>query len=211
MSDTNIRVIIADDESLIATSLATLLGLEEDIQVMNTFASGEELLEWWCKREILGDELPHAAVLDLNMAGMDGIETAQALLGSDSTVATMIVTSHARPRGLKKALEAGVKGFLPKSATAEQFASGIRTIIQGRRYLDPDVAALAIALGESPLSERETEVLEQVGSAGSIDDIAATVHLAPGTVRNYLSSAMNKLGSVNRFEAYQQARDSGWV
>lgn len=208
---TDIRVIIADDESLIATSLATLLGLEEDIHVMATFSSGEELLEWWNKRQILGDELPHAAVLDLNMAGMDGIETAQALLDKDSSIATMIVTSHARPRGLKKALKAGVKGFLPKSSTAEQFASGIRAIRQGRRYLDPDVAAHAIGLGESPLSDRETEILEQVGEAGSVEDIAAAVHLAPGTVRNYLSAAMSKLGAVNRFEAYQLARDRGWV
>lgn len=211
MSASPIRVVIADDEALIASSLATLLGLEEGIAVMGTFASGEELVEWWTKCHTVGDPEPHVAVLDFNMTGIDGIATAEKIREISPDVATMIVTSHARPRGLKRALEAGVHGFLPKTASAEEFASAIKTIRQGKRYLDPEVAAEAIGLGESPLSQREAEVLEHAGRGGSIEDIATTVHLAPGTVRNYLSSAMGKLDAVNRFDAYNQARDRGWL
>lgn len=206
-----IRVVIADDEALIASSLSTLLSLEEDIDVIGTFASGEELLEWWQKNLTTGDAVADVGVLDLNMTGIDGIETATKLLELSPQAGMMIVTSHARPRGLKRALSAGIRGFVPKTSGAEEFASAIRTVRDGKRYLDPEVAAAAIGAGESPLSEREAEILEKVGDGGSVEDIAGRVHLAPGTVRNYLSAAMTKTGAANRFEAFQRAQENGWI
>ncbi|QFQ01671.1 Transcriptional regulatory protein UhpA [Corynebacterium urogenitale] len=206
-----IRVVIADDEALIASSLSTLLSLEEDIDVIGTFASGEELLEWWIKQLTFGEPVADVGVLDLNMTGIDGIDTAAKLLQQSPDAGMMIVTSHARPRGLKRALAVGVRGFLPKTSSAEEFASGIRAVHEGKRHLDADVAAAAIGAGESPLSEREAEILEVAGEGGSVEDIAARVHLASGTVRNYLSSAMGKLAAANRFEAYSKARDEGWL
>ncbi|WP_459612774.1 response regulator transcription factor [Corynebacterium urogenitale] len=206
-----ISVVIADDEALIASSLSTLLSLEEDIDVIGTFASGEELLEWWTKQLTLGEPVADVGVLDLNMTGIDGIDTAVQLLEHSPETGILIVTSHARPRGLKRALAVGVRGFLPKTSSAEEFASGIRAVHAGKRHLDADVAAAAIGAGESPLSEREAEILEVAGEGGSVEDIASRVHLAPGTVRNYLSSAMGKLAAANRFEAYSKARDEGWL
>lgn len=206
-----ISLVIADDESLIASSLATLLGLEADITVLRTFAAGEELLEWWQRQLTLNEPVADVAVLDLNMVGMDGIETAAKISHISPGVGLMIVTSHARPREMKRALEIGVKGFLAKTASAQDFASGIRAVHRGRRYLDPEVAAAAIEMGESPLSEREAELLARAGTGASIEDLAHAMHLAPGTVRNYLSSAMSKLGAANRFDAHHRARDAGWI
>ncbi|MFC6146801.1 response regulator [Corynebacterium nasicanis] len=197
-----IRIAIVDDESLVAQSLATLLSLEEDLEVVAVAASGEELLEWWRR----GQELD-VCVCDLQLGGIDGIETARRL----GEVGVLIVTSHARPRALKEALAAGVRGFLPKTSTAADFAAAIRAVHAGRRHIDPELAAWTISAGESPLTERETELLELAGRGGSVEDIAAAAHLAPGTTRNYLSSAMAKVGAQNRFEAYTRARERGWI
>lgn len=206
-----IRIAVVDDESLVASSLATLLGLEEDLEVAVVCGSGEELVAWWRKRQALGEETADVCVCDLQMGGLDGVDTAVALRELTPSVRVLIVTSHSRPRQLKRALAAGVLGFLPKTSTAEEFATAIRTVQAGRRYLDPELAALTIAAGESPLTGREAEVLELAGRGGSVDDIAATAHLASGTTRNYLSSAMGKVGAQNRFEAYTRARELGWI
>ncbi len=206
-----IHLAITDDEALVASSLATLLGLEDDLTVLTICSSGEELLTWWHKQVTTGGQLPDVCVLDLQLGGIDGIDTAARLRESRKDLPVLIVTSHARPRQLKRALAAGIQGFLPKTSTADEFATAIRMVHAGRRYLDPELAALTISTGESPLTEREVEVLELAGRGGSVDDIAATIHLAPGTTRNYLSSAMGKVGAQNRFEAYTLARERGWI
>lgn len=206
-----IRIAIVDDEALVAQSLATLLELEEDLEVLVVCGAGEELLDWWRREATTGGQLPEVCVCDLHMGGIDGVETASRLAEIAPGVTTLIVTSHARPRQLKRALAAGVRGFLPKTATAEEFASAIRAVHAGRRHIDPELAALTISAGESPLTEREAEVLEQAGAGGSVEDIAAATHLAPGTTRNYLSSAMGKVGAQNRFEAFRRARELGWI
>lgn len=206
-----IRILIADDEALVASSLGTLLSLEEDLEVVLTAGSGEEALAWWRRQQTRGEQVADVCVLDLHMGGIDGIDTALELQKLSPGVATMIVTSHARPRGLKRALEQGVLGFLPKTSTAEQFAQAVRTVHQGRRFLDPELAAETISAGQSPLTPREEEVLEAAGRGGSIGEIAAEVHLAQGTTRNYLSSAMGKVGAQNRFEAFTRARELGWI
>ncbi|CUU66726.1 response regulator [Corynebacterium variabile] len=203
-----ITVVVVDDEALVASSLSTLLGLEEDLDVLATLGSGEELLDWW--------DAGHAAdvvVMDLQLGGIDGVETARRLgeRTTGTTAAVLIVTSHGRPRQLRQALAAGVPGFIRKTSTAAEFAAGVRTVHAGRRYLDPDLAAAAIGAGESPLTEREAEVLEAAGRGGSVEQIAAQVHLASGTTRNYLSAAMGKTGASTRFEAWRIARERDWL
>lgn len=213
-----IRVVLADDETLVASSLGTLIGLEDDIDVAAVCGSGEELLEWW-RRELVveegegdvGKQRPSVAVVDLQMGGIDGIETAQRLEEIDENAAVLIVTGHPGPRQLQRALAAGVKGFLPKTSSAEEFAQAIRIVHSGRRWVDPDLAATALAAGDSPLTEREAEVLQYAGTGMDTAAIALAVHLAPGTTRNYLSSAMSKLGAGNRIEAYRKAKDEGWL
>ncbi|MGC3905152.1 response regulator [Corynebacterium variabile] len=203
-----ITVVVVDDEALVASSLSTLLGLEEDLDVLAALGSGEELLDWW--------DAGHAAdvvVMDLRLGGIDGVETARQLgeKTTGTTAAVLIVTSHGRLRQLKQALAAGVPGFIRKTSTAAEFAAGVRTVHAGRRYLDPDLAAAAIGAGESPLTEREAEVLEAAGRGGSVEQIAAQVHLASGTTRNYLSAAMGKTGASTRFEAWRIARERDWL
>jgi two-component system response regulator DesR len=204
-----ITVVVVDDEALVASSLSTLLGLEEDLEVLATLGSGEELLDWW--------DAGHTAdvvVMDLQLGGIDGVETARRLgekPAGTAGAAVLIVTSHGRPRQLKQALAAGVSGFVRKTSTAAEFAAGVRTVHAGRRYLDPDLAAAAIGAGESPLTEREAEVLEAAGRGGSVERIAAEVHLASGTTRNYLSAAMGKTGASTRFEAWRIARERDWL
>ncbi|WP_027019761.1 response regulator transcription factor [Corynebacterium sputi] len=213
-----IRVVLADDETLVASSLGTLIGLEDDIDVAAVCGSGEELLEWW-RRELVveegegdvGKQRPSVAVVDLQMGGIDGIETAQRLEEIDENAAVLIVTGHPGPRQLQRALAAGVKGFLPKTSSAEEFAQAIRIVHSGRRWVDPDLAATALVAGHSPLTEREAEVLQYAGTGMDTAAIALAVHLAPGTTRNYLSSAMSKLGAGNRIEAYRKAKDEGWL
>lgn len=202
-----IRVIVVDDESLVASSLSSLLDLQDDLSVVATLGSGEDLLDWVGKHP---DPEPAAdvVVMDLELGGIDGVETAGRL---PEGTAVLIVTSHGRPRALKRALGNGVLGFLPKTSSADEFATAVRTVHSGRRHLDPELAAAAISSGESPLTERESEVLEVAGQGGSVEQIAQTVHLAAGTTRNYLSSAMAKTGASTRFEAWRLAKERGWL
>ncbi len=209
----SITVVVVDDESLVASSLSTLLDLEDDLRVVATLGSGEDLLDWWD-----GDDSADAGhtadvvVMDLQLGGIDGVETARRLTQqAGEAPAVLIVTSHGRPRQLRQALAAGIPGFVRKTSTAAEFATAVRTVHTGRRYIDPDLAAAAISGGESPLTDRETEVLETAGRGGSVEQIAATVHLAPGTTRNYLSSAMGKTGAATRFEAWRIARERDWL
>jgi len=206
-----IRIAIVDDESLVAQSLGTLLGLEEDLAVDVVCASGEELLDWWRRQQTTGGDLPDVCVCDLQLGGIDGIDTALAVAELTPGTGALIVTSHARPRQLRRALASGILGFLPKTSTSEDFAAAIRAVHACRRHLDPELAAMTISAGDSPLTDREAELLEIAGRGGSVEDIAAAAHLAPGTTRNYLSSAMGKVGAQNRFEAYTRARELGWV
>lgn len=202
-----ISVIVIDDEQLIASSLATLLELEEDLVVVATFYSGEAALSWWQNQSVT----PDVCITDLQLGGIDGVEVGKKIMAVTPTAKVLIVTSHSRPVQLKRALAAGIQGFMAKTSSAEEFATAIRTMHQGKRYIDPELAALTISSGNSPLTEREAEVLEAAGTGGSVEEIAASVFLAVGTTRNYLSSAMAKLNAQNRFEAYLRAREAGWI
>lgn len=206
-----ISLAIVDDEQLIASSLATLLDLEDDLKVTGTFTSGEDVISWWKKASTLESLLPDVLVTDLQLGGIDGVELAQEISQLSPHTAIVIVTSHSRPHQLKRALRSGVQGFLPKTATAEEFATAIRSVHEGRSFIDQELAAMTITATSSPLTEREGDVLEAAGKGGSIEQIAKEVFLAPGTTRNYLSSAMTKLGAQNRFEAHLRARELGWI
>ncbi|MFR9866913.1 response regulator transcription factor [Corynebacterium striatum] len=155
-----LSIAIVDDEQLIASSLATLLELEDDLKVTETFASGEELLSRWEKAYTLNSPLPDVLVTDLQLGGMDGVELAKEISRLSPQTAIVIVTSHSRPHQLKRALASGVQGFLPKTATAEEFATAIRTVHKGRSFIDQELAATTITANSSPLTEREAEVIE---------------------------------------------------
>ena len=200
-----IRVLLADDENLIRAALAQLLDLEDDLAVVAQAASGDEALAVAAKTEF------DVAVLDLQMPGVDGIAVAEQLTRSTPGVATVIVTSHGRPGHLKRALSAGVRGFLPKTASAATLAEVVRTVHAGGRHVDPELAAEAIAAGDSPLTSREADVLEFAADGAPVEEIAQRASLSPGTVRNYLSSAATKLGAANRHDAAAIARRMGWI
>ncbi|KSW23787.1 MULTISPECIES: response regulator transcription factor [Cellulomonas] len=206
-----IRLLLADDEALIRDALASLLDLEDDVEVVARAASADEAVD------AARVHRPDVALLDLQMPvrgrtdAPDGIDAATRILAADPRVATVVVTSHGRPGYLKRALEAGVRGFLPKTVPSRVLADVVRQVHAGGRYVDPELAAEAIATGGSPLTAREADVLELAADGSPVEQIAARVHLAPGTVRNHLSSAVAKLGVTNRHEAVALARRNGWV
>ncbi|GAB2455520.1 response regulator transcription factor [Xylanimonas ulmi] len=200
-----IRIVLADDEGLVRDAVATLLGLEADLTVVGAAASGTEAVA------LVHRHQPDVAVVDLQMPGLDGIAVAEELARSAPAVAVVVVTSHGRPGHLKRALAVGVRAFLPKTASAAVLAAAIRQVAAGGRYVDPELAADAIAAGDSPLTGREADVLELAADGAPVEEIARRAALAPGTVRNYLSSAVAKLGAANRHEAARVARERGWL
>ncbi|NUL45972.1 response regulator transcription factor [Cellulosimicrobium funkei] len=199
-----IRLLIADDEVLIRGALESLLGLEEDFQVVAGVDNGLQAVA--AARELA----PDVCLLDLEMPEMDGVEAAGQILRQVATK-VIIVTRHARPGVLRRALSAKVSGFVPKSTPAEELAKVIRDVAAGKRYVDPDIAATALGGERSPLTDRELDVLRAGRDAATVQQIAERLHLAPGTVRNYLSSAMGKLGVGTRREASQVAWEQGWI
>jgi two-component system response regulator DesR len=200
-----IRVLLADDEHLIRSGFVALLRLEDDVEVVAEAASGDEALAMAQRHR------PDVAVLDLQMPGPDGIAVAERLRELVPGCAAVIVTSHGRPGYLKRALGAGVRGFLPKTVSASVLATVVRTVHGGGRYVDPELAAEAISAGDSPLTPREADVLELAADGAPVEEIAQRAALSAGTVRNYLSSAAAKLGAANRHEAVHVARRQGWI
>ncbi|OON75606.1 response regulator transcription factor [Streptomyces tsukubensis] len=200
-----LRLLLADDEHLIRGALAALLALEDDLVVVAEAGTGTEALA------MARAHRPDVAVLDLQMPGSDGVSVATSLRAELPHCQSLIVTSHGLPGHLKRALEAGVRGFVPKTVSAQRLAEIIRTVHAGNRYVDPELAADAIAAGDSPLTVRETEVLELAADGAPVADIAQRAALSQGTVRNYLSSAASKLGAENRHSAVRVARRRGWL
>jgi two-component system response regulator DesR len=200
-----IRILLADDEHLIRGALAALLGLEADLTVVAQAATGAEALSM--ARALR----PDVAVLDLQLPDLDGVGVAERLHDEMPACRTMIVTSHGLPGHLKRALTAGVRGFLPKTVSAETLATVVRAVHGGGRYVDPQLAAEAISAGDSPLTTREAQVLELAADGAPVEEIAQRAALSAGTVRNYLSAAVSKLGVANRHEAVRMARSHGWI
>jgi len=199
-----IRVLIADDEGMIRSALAALLRLEGDIDVIAECSDG---LQAVAEAERL---LPDVCLLDLEMPGLDGVEVAERLR---RTVATrfVIVTRHARPGVLRRALAAGVSGFLPKSREAGEVAAVIRQVAAGGRYIDPEIAADALSDERCPLTNRELDVLRLGQHGETTAQIARSLNLAPGTVRNHISLVLTKLSVDTRQQAVIMARERGWI
>ena len=199
-----IRLLLADDEDLLRGALAALLELEEDLSVVAEAATSTDAVR------LAREHRPDIAVLDLEMPPADGLRAAEEIRAALPT-RIVLVTRHARPGVLRRALSAGVSGFVPKTTPAARLAEIIRDIASGRRYVDPDIAASALTEDDCPLTDRELQVLRAARTGASVSEIAAQVHLALGTVRNYLSAAMTKLGVTSRHAAAHRAWEQGWI
>lgn len=200
-----IRVLLADDHLLIREALALLLGTEDDIEVVADVGRGDEAVARALELK------PDVAVLDIDMPGMDGLAAAERLAADLPGTRLVIVTAHGRPGNLRRAMAAGVRGFLGKDAPGAQLARVVRQVHEGFRYIDPQLAADALAAEECPLTPRELDALRAAADGTPISKIARILGLSEGTVRNYLSAAVTKLGVDNRHAAVRAARDRGWL
>lgn len=199
-----IRVLLAEDQAMVRGALNALLGLEPDIEVVGAAPDGE--IAW---REVQRLK-PDVLVTDIEMPGMTGLELAQRIQRHELTVRVVIATTFARAGFLRRALDAGVAGYVLKDAPAEQLADAIRQVHRGGRSIDPQLA-VDVWSDADPLNDRERQVLRLAGEGMTAGDIAAKLHLSPGTVRNYLSEAIGKLGAANRVEAFRMAHQKGWL
>ena len=199
-----IRVLIADDENLLRVALASLLELEEHITVVAQADNGLDAVT-------LARELsPDVVLLDLEMPGLDGIDAALEILQHNPGQPIILLTRHARPGVLKRALAAGVRGFRGKTVEPARLAAIITDVHEGRRYIDSDIS-MAAMMDDCPLTERELELLRLTAAGLSVREMSSTLHLAQGTVRNYLSAALQKTGSSSRHEAARRARERNWL
>ena len=200
-----IRVLVAEDQGMVRGALASLLGLEPDIEVVSQVARGDEVLD------AARGASPDVALLDIEMPGATGLEALQELRRELPAVRILILTTFGRPGYLRRAMQHGASGFLLKDAPAQELAAAIRRAIAGERVVDPGLAAAALSQGESPLTAREHEVLLAAREHATVADVAAALFLSPGTVRNHLSSVMQKLNARNRAEALKLAEERGWL
>ncbi len=203
-----IRVLLAEDQAMVRGALSALLNLESDIEVIGSATDGEDA--WTRIQRASADGVPDVVVTDIEMPRLTGLELAQRIRERDIASKVIILTTFARPGFLRRALDAGVGGYLLKDAPAEQLAEAIRKVHRGGRAIDPQLALEAWSEAD-PLNDRERQVLRLAGEGQSAGDIAEQLHLSQGTVRNYLSEAIGKLGVANRIEAYRLARQKGWL
>ena len=214
-----IHVIVADDQALIRGALSALIELEDDMHVVAQAADGREAIaavEAYHAENSRGEEAVKAAstlvvIMDVEMPVMDGISAAAALKERGANARVLMVTTFGRPGYVQRALDAGAVGFIVKDAPAEQLLEAIRRTSQGLRTVDPALAVDALTKGQSPLSAREVEVLRAFESGGTVEDVASELMLSAGTVRNYVSSAMDKTHARTRAEALKVATENGWL
>jgi two-component system response regulator DesR len=200
-----IRVLLAEDQTMLRGALAALLELEPDICVVAQAANGRDA------QRLARELTPDIVVTDIEMPEMTGLEFAAALKESESKSRVIILTTFARPGYLRRALDAGARGYLLKERPASELAEAIRRVHAGLRAVDPALAAEAWSADADPLTERERRVLQRAGDGRSSAEIAAELRLSEGTVRNYLSEAIAKLGAANRVDAARIARARGWL
>lgn len=200
-----IRVLIAEDQAMVRGALKALLDLEGDITIVAEVDRADQVAD------VAGRVKPDVALLDIEMPGGDGITAAAELRERVPACRTLILTTFGRPGFLRRAMASGAAGFLLKDAPARELAIAIRRTVKGERVVDPGLAAAALSEGISPLSEREREVLVASRNGANIAEIARTLHLSEGTVRNHLSSAIQKLEVRNRAEAARLAEEKGWL
>lgn len=199
-----IRILLAEDQKLLLGALGALLDLEDDLEVAGRAANGDDA------RALIAKQRPDLVISDIEMPGMTGLELAEWLRREHPEIKVMILTTFARPGYLRRALEAGVAGYLLKESPAEKLADAVRRVHRGERVIAPELALTAFDTCD-PLTERERQVLRLAGEGLSNAEIGKRLFLAEGTVRNYLSEAIGKLNADNRIEAWRIARDQGWL
>ncbi|WIX79316.1 response regulator transcription factor [Amycolatopsis carbonis] len=200
-----IRLLLADDQALVRQALCALLELEDDFAVVASIGRGDQVVD-----AALAEQ-PDVALLDIEMPGLDGLAAAAVLAKQAPGCRVVMLTTFGRAGYLRRAMEAGAVGFVVKDAPAETLADAIRRVVAGERVVDPALAVATLAAGESPLTARERDVLIAARSGVSVAEIAATLYLSEGTVRNYLSAAIAKTGTRNRMEALRVADERGWL
>ncbi|MGB3184795.1 MAG: response regulator transcription factor [Ornithinimicrobium sp.] len=200
-----IRLLLADDQALVRGALAALLGLERDLEVVAQVGRGDEV--------VAAALSSHAqvALVDVEMPGLDGIEACRELSAHAPEVRSLVVTTFGRPGYLRRAIDAGASGFVVKDTPATELAQAVRRVHSGMRVVDPSLATESLLGGANPLTDRERAVLREALTGSPVADIARAVHLSPGTVRNYLSSAIGKTHTATRAQAAATARDRGWL
>ncbi len=201
----SVRVLLAEDQAMVRGAIAALLALEEDIEIVAEASRGDEVVA------LALESGPEVALLDVEMPGGDGLDAAAALREKLPSCRVIILTTFGRAGYLKRAMEHGAAGFLLKDAPSSELAKAIHRVMRGERVVDPDLAAQALSAGDNPLTEREREVLAASEGGATIEDVAARLYLSEGTVRNYLSTAIKKLGVRNRVEAARLAERKGWL
>jgi two-component system response regulator DesR len=200
-----IRLLLADDQALVRGALAALLSLESDLEVVAEVATGDAVLD------AVREHRPDVALLDVEMPGLDGIGATAAVRDAFPDTRVLIVTTFGRPGFLRRALQAGAAGFVVKDTPAAELADAVRRVHAGLRVVDPALASDSLIAGESPLTARETEVLQAARDGSSVAAIAGRLFLSEGTVRNHLSSAIGKTQAGNRAEAVLIADNNGWL
>jgi two-component system response regulator DesR len=200
-----IRVLLAEDQTMVRGALASLLDLEPDIEVVAQVARGDEV------EAAAVTHRPDVALLDIEMPGMSGLDVAERLAQHVPDCRVLILTTFGRPGYLRRAIASGAAGFMLKDAPITELAGAIRRAAAGERVVDPGLAAAALSEGDSPLTPREHEVLVASRQHATVAEIAGALYLSPGTVRNHLSSVMQKLGAPNRAEALRVAEEKGWL
>jgi two-component system response regulator DesR len=198
-------LLVADDQALVRGALAALLGLEADLDVVAEVERGDEVVD------VARRTRPDVVLMDVDMPGLDGIAATADVRAAVPSCRVLVVTTFGRPGYLQRAMAAGASGFVVKDTPARQLADAVRRVHRGLRVVDPTLAAETLAVGPSPLSGRETEVLACSRTGGTVADIAAELHLSEGTVRNHLSAAIGKTGARTRAEAVRIAEGNGWL
>jgi len=200
-----IRLLLAEDQHLVRGALQALLAMEDDFEIVASVADGSAAVA------AAAEFRPDVALLDIEMPVLDGIAATREICVATPSVRVMILTTFGRPGYLRRAMDAGARGFMVKDASPDRLAAAVRLVHGGRTVVDPDLAVASLSSGLNPLTDREAEVLRAAEDGGTVLDIARTLHLSDGTVRNYLSAAIGKTGARTRAEAARMARSNGWL
>jgi two-component system, NarL family, response regulator DesR len=200
-----IRVLVAEDVRMLRETLATVLGLEPDIEVVAEVDAGDKIVA------AVRADRPDVAVLDIDLPGMDGLTAAAQLRDQVPDCRVLILTGLGRPGNLRRAVAARVAGFVLKDAPSHDLIDAVRRVAAGDRVIDPQLAVAALEMPGNPLSPREAEVLKRHAAGADLEEIAAEMVLSSGTVRNYLAAAVTKLGARNRVDAARIAAEAGWL
>ncbi|OWA33915.1 DNA-binding response regulator [Saccharibacillus sp. O16] len=199
-----IRIVIAEDQRLLRGAMASLLGLEDDLEVVGEAGDGEEALQWIERLQ------PDVCLMDIEMPKLSGLDVAERLNASGSSCKVVILTTFARPGYFERGVKAGIQGYLLKDEPAEKLAEAIRRVMQGHREVSPELVFGSLR-EENPLTAREQEILRLAAGGRSANEIAEILHLSYGTVRNYISETLGKLAVKSRIEAVKLAEDKGWI